>query len=83
MRITTIAKLTLPFAGALTLAACGGEAPPEEETGDQTPATYSTDVEDLGGGEIIATDQQADAVPVELPETEMTPVPPAEEAPAE
>ena len=60
----------LPLAAALALAACGGEA---EET------TYETDVVDESGGELIVTDPDAPAIEdVELPETEMTNVPPGE-----
>lgn len=77
MRTITIAKTALPLSAALALAACGSS---EEPAADQTPATYSTDVEDLSGGEIIATEEDPNAVPVELPETPMVP---AEEAAGE
>lgn len=74
---TTPVKALLAAAGLFGLAACGGEAPTD----------YETDVVDESGGELIVEDVDPDAVPVDLPETEMTSVPedeaPAEEAPAE
>jgi len=48
------------------LAACSNE--PE-------PVAYEADVDDLSGGEIITVPEDTDAVPVNLPETEMTNVP--------
>ena len=43
--------------------------------------TYTTDTVDRSGGELIVTDPDAPKVEdVDLPETEMTPVPPGEEA---
>lgn len=57
---------------ALTLAACGQA---EEE------ATYEVDAEDLSGGELQVADPDPDAVPVEVPETEMTNAPPQEGEP--
>lgn len=73
---TIASKALLPFSAAmlLSLAACG-EA---EET------TIEPDVEDISGGELIVTDPTP-AVPVTLPETPMTNVPPesvATETPA-
>lgn len=65
------AKAALPLAGALALAACGGE---QQET------TYETGVTDQSGGELIVTDPEAESVDVQLPETPMTPVPPTTEA---
>ena len=64
---TFASKALLPFSAALllSLAACG-EA---EET------TIEPDVEDVSGGELIVT-EQTPAVPVDVPETEMTPVAP-------
>ena len=50
----------------IALAACAQE--PEKKT-------YEADVEDVGGGELIVTQEDPDAVPVDLPETPMTPVP--------
>ena len=67
MRILrTVARPAIPAMAALMLAACGGA---EEET------TLETDVEDLSGGDFIVTEEDPDAVPVDLPETPMTPVP--------
>lgn len=58
------------FAAAVTLAlglgACGGA---EEET------TYEPAVEDLSGGDLQMADPEAEGVPVDLPEAEMTNVP--------
>jgi hypothetical protein len=56
----------LPLAAAFALAACGGE--PEEPT-------LEAGMDDTGGGELIVTEEDPAAVPVELPETPMTPVP--------
>ena len=68
-------RLAAPVAAALLLAACAQEA--EEKT-------YATDVEDVGGGELIVTQEDPDAVPVDTPDTPMTPTAEAEEeAPAE
>ena len=68
--LQTASKAFLPLAGALALAACGGEA---EET------TYETDVVDESGGELIVADPDAPAVEdVDVPEAEMTNVPPGE-----
>ena len=66
----------LPLAAALTLAACGGE--PEE-------TTLTTDIEDQSGGELIVTEVDPAAIPVDTPDTVMTPVPveEASAAPAE
>jgi len=84
MRITTLAKTALPLSAALALAACGGsEAPADEPAAEQTPNTYATDVEDLSGGEIVITQEDPNAVPVELPETPMVPADNSEEVPAE
>ncbi|KLI65183.1 hypothetical protein [Aurantiacibacter marinus] len=59
------------FAAVATLAfglgACGSA---EEET------VYEPAVEDLSGGELQMADPDAEGVAVELPETEMTNVPP-------
>ncbi len=70
--------LLLPLPAALALAACGSDEPAEEKT-------YEAGVEDVGGGELIVTDADAEGVEdLELPETPMTPVPPAESpAPAD
>lgn len=64
MRITTLARTILPLGAALALAACGGA---EEEDVD-----YEVEAQDLSGGELIARDPNEEAVPVDLPETEMT-----------
>lgn len=64
MRITTLARSILPLGAALALAACGGA---EEED-----VEYEVGAEDLSGGELITRDPEEEAVPVEIPETEMT-----------
>jgi len=63
----------LPLAAAFALSACGGE--PEE------PA-YEAAVDDASGADLIVTEEDPAAVPVDVPETPMTPVP-VESAPAE
>ncbi|MCB2089280.1 MAG: hypothetical protein H6918_00345 [Sphingomonadaceae bacterium] len=69
------ALVALPLAGALALTACSQQA--EEPT-------YEADATDESGGELIVSDVDPAAVPVDVPETEMTPVAPeGEEAPAE
>ncbi|QKG70664.1 hypothetical protein [Erythrobacter mangrovi] len=60
--------LALSLAASLALAACNQADEREYEVG----AT------DEGGGELIVTEPDPDAVPVELPETEMTNVPAGE-----
>ena len=59
----------LPFAAALAiplaLAACGKSSEP----------TYEADATDESGGQLIVQDADSAAVPVNLPETPMTPVP--------
>ena len=65
----------VPIATALVLplAACDSAAD------DATTATYETDVVDESGGELIVADPDAPAVEdVDVPETEMTNVPPGE-----
>ena len=62
----------LPLAAAFALTACGGE--PEE-------TQLETDIVDEGGGELIVTEEDPNAIPVELPETPMTPVPVDEPTP--
>ena len=79
MKATTAARLLLPLGAALALAACGSDA-------DDT--TMTTDTVDESGGELQVTQPDPDAVPVDLPETEMTNAPaeeatPAAETPAE
>lgn len=43
--------------------------------------TYEAGVTDVGGGELIVSDEDPDAVPVDVPDTPMTNVPPGEESP--
>ena len=64
------AALALPLAVMLGLAACS--------QGDEK--TYEADATDQSGGELIVVDEDANAVPVETPETAMTPVPTEETA---
>lgn len=64
--ITRHAPAALPLAAAFALAACGGE--PEQ-------TTYETDATDVGGGELIVSEPDPDAVPVDTPDTPMTNVP--------
>lgn len=63
------ARILLPLIGAAALVACGQK----EET------TYEVDATDESGGELIVSDVDPDAVPVEEPMTEMTSVPAGEE----
>lgn len=65
MRITQLTKAILPLGAAFALSACAAE---EEET------TYEPAVEDISDGELQVAPQDPDAVPVDLPETPMTPV---------
>lgn len=67
-------RLALATAAALSVAACN----------QAEDKTYETDVVDESGGELIVTQPDPDAVPVDLPETEMTnvPVTEGEEVPA-
>lgn len=62
--------VAVSLTAALALSACG-EA---EET------TYEVDATDESGGELIVTEEDPEAVEVDLPETEMTNVPPEEMA---
>ncbi len=68
MRITKFAGRTAPGAfmlgAALALSACGGAEPEEQE--------YEVGAEDLSGGEFTTRDPAEPAVPVDIPETEMT-----------
>ena len=61
------AKLVLPGAAALALAACSSQ--------DESDATYEAGVEDQSGGELVVSTPDPNAVPVTLPETPMTPAP--------
>ena len=69
MRRTAMGAL-LALGGAALLAACGGQ---EEKT-------YEVDATDESGGELIVSDVDPEAVPVDTPDTEMTNVAPEEEA---
>lgn len=71
MRKTTMGAL-LALGGAAMLAACGAQ---EEKT-------YEVDATDESGGELIVSDVDPEAVPVDTPDTEMTNVTPEEEAAA-
>ena len=64
------ARVLVPALAALSLAACGG--------GETAEPELEADVEDISGGELMVEPADPDAVPVDLPETEMTNVPPAE-----
>jgi len=69
------ARALVPALAALALVAC---------TAEEEAPTYEADAEDLSGGELIVNPEDPAAVDVDLPETEMTPVPEgAEEAPVE
>ena len=73
MRFTSLAspRILAPALAALALAACG--AAEEEEV------VSEADVEDVSGGELIVSEEDPDAVPVDTPDTPMTPVPVDEE----
>lgn len=60
----------LALVGAAVLAACS----------EKPERTFETRTEDKSGGEFIVTDANREGVEVELPKTEMTPVPPGEAA---
>lgn len=62
----------LGLAAAMALAACA----------DTEETTYEVDATDVGGGELIVREEDPDAIPVELPETPMTNVPPGEQGAA-
>ena len=70
MKLAPTARIAVPALAALALAACGAQ----EET------TYEADATDESGGELIVTPEDPEAVPVDIPETEMTPVAPDEGA---
>lgn len=65
------ALLGAAFAPILFLAACGGQ---------QEERTYEVDAEDLSGGELQVRTPEEGEVPVDLPETAMTNVPPEDAA---
>ena len=60
------ALIALPLAAMLGLAACSQA---DEDK------TYEADAVDQSGGELIVTDEDPDAVPVDTPDTAMTPAP--------
>ncbi|QFT76647.1 hypothetical protein [Erythrobacter sp. THAF29] len=62
--------LTIPLAAILSLGIIGCSGEQEREA-----KTYEVGAEDLGGGELIAREVDPDEVPVDLPDTPMTPVP--------
>jgi hypothetical protein len=62
------APVLLPACAAFALSACA----------DEEQRTYEADAEDLSGGDLQVGQRQAGEVPVDVPETEMTMVPPAE-----
>jgi len=62
--IRSILPATLALGAALALAACGGA---EEED-----VEYEVGAEDLSGGEMITRDPEDPAVPVDIPDVEMT-----------
>ncbi|BBC71121.1 conserved hypothetical protein [Altererythrobacter sp. B11] len=64
-------RAAVPLAAALSLAACGG---------NDTEKTYEADATDVSGGDLIVT-EETPAVPVDLPDTPMTPVPDASATP--
>ncbi|MET1757073.1 hypothetical protein ABVV53_16655 [Novosphingobium sp. RD2P27] len=65
-RTSGFGVLLFAAAAALPLAACGGQ----EET------TYEADATDVSGGELIVTEATSPGVPVDVPDTPMTNVPP-------
>ncbi len=71
-RLGVRAGLLLAACPLLLLAACSKPKPTE----------YQADVKDESGGELIVKDADAPGVPVNLPKTPMTNVPPSEAAPA-
>lgn len=69
-RASSVCRALVPFA-ALALAACGGS---------ETEPTYEADATDQSGGDLIVTDESETGVPVDLPDTPMTPAPAEESA---
>ena len=63
MRNNKFARTAFALSAALALAACGGA---EED------AEYEVGAEDLSGGKMITRDPEDPAVPVDIPEVEMT-----------
>lgn len=66
MKLATTAKFAVPALAALALAACGAQ---EEKS-------YEVDATDESGGDLIVSEVDPEAVPVDTPDTEMTPVAP-------
>ena len=66
-------RLTLALVATLAVAACNQA---EERR-------FETDVEDTSGGKLIVSEEDRNAVDVDLPETEMTNAPVEEDAPAD
>lgn len=64
-----LARAAFAFVPAIALAACAGE---EEDT------AYEAGAEDLSGGELQVREPEEGEVPVDVPEVEMTSVPPEE-----
>lgn len=64
------AALALPLAAMLGLAACS----------QADEKTYEADATDQSGGELIVADEDPAAVPVDTPDTAMTPAPTDEAA---
>ena len=62
-------RITLAMVATLAVAACSQA---------QEEKSYETNVVDESGGELIVTQPDPDAVPVDIPETEMTNVPAAD-----
>jgi hypothetical protein len=75
----TVVIVVVLVVGALVMWLTGAftrlEAPPN------TREVYKTDTKDLSGGKLIVTDQTP-AVPVDVPTTRMTNVPPGQAAPS-
>lgn len=49
---------------------------------EEVEPTYEAGVTDASGGELIVSDPDAEGVPVDVPDTEMTPVPADSPSPA-
>lgn len=64
---STKAAGAIVLAGALALGACGKKEEP----------SYTADATDESGGQLQVTDQSSEGVPVNVPETAMTPAPDA------
>lgn len=63
------AKALLAISALLSVTACS-----------KKPTEYTTDVKDESGGQLIVEDANSPGVPVNLPDTPMTNVPPSEAA---